>query len=381
MLVGMSKQKSKTEARGPQRIGNRPRVRLVDIAEQAGVSRTAVARVLLGTGADRVRVSSTVETRIRRIATAMAYRPNQAARQLKGVKSGMVGVLLDTANRAVMSDRVMAIEQVAAARGVRLLVGGVQGNAARLGEYLADFQNRAVDGMILLFDVTARHDRLLRRLIPRDANAVYHGRPLRPGDKCVRVDTFCGVKLVVEHMLKQGYRRIGLELFNLDDRLMQIRREAYKETLAAAGRKIKPGLIWAGAGSASRPHAEHLDDAIRKLVDHGRIDALIASNDIWAVRFIQRLNEHGWRVPQAVAVSGYDNLDLATVIEPNLTTVDQQHEDYAREALLLLLDGAGNRPERVIEPRLIVRESTRRGPKVSLQSRAGSAGPTSGERV
>lgn len=146
----------------------------------------------------------------------------------------------------------------------------------------------------------------------------------------------------------------------------------------ASGRKIKPGLIWAGAGSASRPHAEHLNDAIRKLVGHGWIDALIASNDIWAVRFIQHLNEHGWRVPQAVAVSGYDNLDLATVVEPNLTTVDQQHESYAREALSLLLDGAANRPERVIIPRLIVRESTRRKPMLSSADSAGDVESTSG---
>lgn len=334
------------------------RVRLVDVARKAGVSRPAVARVLLGTGAGRVRVSKDTEAHVRRIAEAMQYRPNRAAQQLKGVKSGMIGVLLDTDNRAVMGDRLMAIERAAASRGMRLLVGWVQGDEDRLAHYCSDFKDRCVDGMIMLFDVTARHDRRLRRLIPSQSNVVYHGRPLRKGDKCVRVDTYLGVKMMVEHLLKQGHRRIGIELFNPNDRLMQLRREAYRDAMARAGMSIRTGLIWEGEGAGADPQPHHLEEAIRQLCVRGQIDALIASNDIWAVRFIQQLNQRGWRVPADLAVSGYDNLDISTVIIPHVTTIDQQHEAYAREALALLLDGEHGDPLRVIEPKLIIRDST-----------------------
>lgn len=332
--------------------------RLADIALRAGVSRAAVGRVLLGTGEGRVRVAEHTAERIRALADEMGYRPNAAARALKGIHRPQVGVLMHSENLPVMTARLMAIEAAAAARGIRLRVGWFRGDAARLREDLAEFQERELDGLILLFDLTGRRDRLLRNAIRPNARVVFHGRPLRRGDKCARVDTRQGVHLLVRHLLERGHRRIGLELFNMDDRLMHLRKEAYHEALAEAGIPPVASHIWTGSGPGSEPGPQHLNDALDQFLDGEGIDALIASNDIWAVRFIQQLNARGLSVPGDVAVTGYDNLDISRVIVPALTTVDQNHAAYAEAALQLLLDGDDGEPERVIMPCLVPRASS-----------------------
>ena len=80
-----------------------------------------------------------------------------------------------------------------------------------------------------------------------------------------------------------------------------------------------------------------LDRALDALVGDNGADALIADDDMWAVRLMQRLKDRGKRVPRDVAVVGYDNLDLATVIDPSLTTVDQNHSAYAHAAIDMVI--------------------------------------------
>jgi len=107
-----------------------------------------------------------------------------------------------------------------------------------------------------------------------------------------------------------------------------------------------------------------LDRGIETLAMHCKADAILASNDIWAVRFILRLKEIGMRVPEDVAIVGYDNLDIGGVISPSLTTIDQCHEGYAAAAIGLLLRLARNdripRAERTltVTPHLVIRDSS-----------------------
>ena len=112
------------------------------------------------------------------------------------------------------------------------------------------------------------------------------------------------------------------------------------------------------------PTREILDRAIDVLVCEKKADAIVASNDVWAVRLVQRLKDRGYRVPEHVAMIGYDNLDLSTVIDPALTTVDQDHQAYAKAVLQLMQEmiehpgKPATEQEIVIAPKLVVREST-----------------------
>ena len=166
-------------------------------------------------------------------------------------------------------------------------------------------------------------------------------------------------------MLDRGRQRPGLVLWNQADERAALRRQGYLTESDSRGRAIDQRLIWSPEckpGIAAS--LEALDRAIDMLVVRCKADALIGDDDLWAVRVIQRLKDRGFRVPADVAVVGDDNLELATVADPPLTTVDQNHAAYAQAALDLVakMDEKAKLPksERMvtIRPKLIVRGST-----------------------
>lgn len=334
---------------------------LADVARAAGVSRTTAAKVLLGTGGDHVRVSENTFRLVSEAAASLHYRPNRAAQRLAGGATSTFGILMDTVNAPVMNDRLAAIEQEASRRGYRLLIGQLHNRTSVLGDYLADFDSRGVDAIFCLFDLTLERNTRLLPLTGQRHDIVYHGMPLREDGYCVRVDTARAVGMLVDHLRASGRRRIGIELSNLNDRLIVLRREAYCQALAVHGLTMDESLTWSNATGPQPASAAQVDEAVTALVERGKADAIIASNDLWAVRLIQALKRRRIQVPRTVAVTGYDNLELSTVIEPALTTIDQDHAAYARAALDLLVaaarrDSSGGTI--TIPPRLIVREST-----------------------
>ncbi len=336
---------------------------LADVARAAGVSRTTAAKVLLGTGGDHVRISGNTFQLVSKAAASLNYRPNRAAQRLAGGATSTFGILMDTVNAPVMNDRLSAIEQEASRRGYRLLIGQLHNRTSVLGDYLADFDSRGVDAIFCLFDLTLERNARLLPLTGERHDIVYHGMPLREDGYCVRVDTARAVGMLVDHLRATGRQRIGIELSNLNDRLIMLRREAYRQALAAHGLPIDESLVWSNATGPQPASAAQVDEAVTALAERGKADAIIASNDLWAVRLIQALKRRRIQVPRTVAVTGYDNLELSTVIEPALTTIDQDHAAYAKAALDLLIAaaGSGSGGTVTIPPRLIVRESTAGG--------------------
>ncbi len=338
-------------------------VRLADVAKGAGVSRVTVSHVLHGSGAN-VRVSEATRERVRRIARQLGYRPNRSAQQLRGARSKILGVIVDTWNMPVMSSRLAALEQEATRRGYRLIIGQARNDPDRVREYLEDFGGRAVEGILCLVDLMRGYEKRLRPLFDRDTHLVFHGRPIVKGAACVRVDTSDGVRQSVAHVLDRGRQRPSLVLWNMADERSRLRREGYLAELAARALAADKGLIWSARSASGVPSLEVVDRAIDTLIVRHAADALIADDDVWAARLIQRLKDRGFHVPSDVAVVGYDNLRLATVIDPPLTTVDQNHAAYAHAALDLAIrihrGDALPRAERIVtvQPKLIVRDST-----------------------
>lgn len=335
---------------------------LIDVAREATVSRSAVARVLLGTGGDHVRVAPATWTRIEEAARRLDYTPNRSAQLLKGKGSRILGVILDTRNTPVMSQRLFALEREASQRGYRLLVGHAHGQAEPLTAYVRDFDGWGAEAIFCLFDLAPGRDERARACFGKFRKVVFHGRPAWPGGYCVRVDTAAAIRAAVDHLVARGKRRPGLALWNReDDELMELRRVEFLKQAAAHGVE---GIVWDAAAEEHEPTPTIPDRGIDYLVRENGADAILASNDIWATRFIQQLQKRRLRIPEKVAVIGYDNLDIASVISPSLTTIDQAHDDYAHSAIKLLLGLAtGQRITRghrtlTIAPHLVVREST-----------------------
>ncbi|EIQ00548.1 transcriptional regulator [Opitutaceae bacterium TAV1] len=364
-------------ASSPSTSGNRlPTLR--DVAVAAGVSRSATARVLLGTGGEHVRVSEETQARIRAAAARLGYAPNRLAQQLRGASSRTLGVIVGSENVRVMAERVFALEQAAATRGYRLLVGRVPGpQIAKTGKiadddplagYVADFAGRGVESVLCLFDLAPGRDAWARAAFGRFRKVVFHGRAAWRGGLAVKTDTAAAIRTAVDHVIARGKKRPALALWNAArDELMEVRRTAFAEALAAHGLPAAAVRVWDAGSESVTPDPATMDRGVEALVGTGRADAILASNDIWAVRFIQTLKAKGLRVPEDVAVIGHDDLDIGSVIEPPLTTINPNHEAYAEAALALLLrvakEGAAAhasptaRKTITVSPRLVVRES------------------------
>ncbi len=339
---------------------------LSDVASEAGVSRSAVARVLLGTGGEHVRVGEDAQMRIHEAARQIGYTPNRNAQQLRGLSSRTIGVIVDSVNTRAMAERIFAIEEAAACLDYRILVGRVHGGVEQLDGYVADFMGRGVDAILCLFDLAPGRDARVKSIFKkRFPKVIFHGRAAWRGGFAVQIDIASAIRAAVGHLAERGKRRLGLALWNLKgDELMEIRRSAFVDALKIHGLPMDEGLIWDAASESATPDVATMDRGVESLVIEHQVDAILASNDIWAVRFIQTLKVRGFRVPQDIAVIGYDDLDIGRVVEPALTSVNPNHEAYANACLKLLMqvvgDGLGSASERTlkIQPLLVVRESS-----------------------
>jgi len=334
---------------------------LTDVALAAGVSRSAAARALLGTGGEHVRISAATRQRIERAARRLRYSPNRLAQQLRGVSSKTIGIILDSVNLPVMTQRLWALEAAAHRHGYRLLVGQTHGQEEALREYAGDFSGRAVEAVLCLFDLAPGRDERARAGFGKYRKVIFHGRAAWPGGYCARVDTEAAIRASVDHLAARGKTAPALCLWNCArDEILSLRKRAFA---AQTARHRMKAAIWDAAAESETPTPEGLDRGIDFMIHRRRADSILATNDVWAAQFILRLQKRGLRIPEDVAVIGYDNLDIAQVVSPALTTIDQCHEEYARSALDLVLALASGRripaPQRVrtTAPRLIIRAS------------------------
>ncbi len=332
-------------------------MRLVDIARAAGVSRPVAGKVLLGSGGN-IRVSEAAAQRIREAAARLGYRPNAVARQLAGARSKLLGILMSGQDNQATVQRLFAIEREAHRRGYRCVIGQIHGEESDLTEHLQDFEDRGVDAILHLD--TAAED-VAQRLLntPRTVFAI---RPALAGAHYVELDRAQASRLAVRHLHERGCTRCALILSRLENHAALERRRGFVEACTELGMQGTP-LVWL----PEDPTADLLGNAtaaVQVVVQQQGCRGLVAGNDHWGVALIKAAHRLGLHVPRDVAVVGFNNLDITTAVEPELTTIDQQHEELAPAVLsmLLRLIEQGPLPPRrrgvTIPPRLVVRAST-----------------------
>ncbi len=345
-----------------RRMGMRKqsRARLSDIAQKAGVSKVAVGKVLLGSGGDRVRVSEATAQRIRRIAQDLHYQPNVAARQLAGKGSKAIGVVVQLAP----GDRfefLSHLERHAGQRGYHLVISQASGGPGAYKEAVEELAIRGVDGLLCVQHSYPGEPDQLPFILSRCPNVVFNDKLESREANYVCVDRAEVVRLCVRHLAGRGCRRIGLALTDLAHSVQQARRRGYLQELAEQGLPAQEDLLWVG-DQPLWPTQSDIDRTLDALVEGQKADAIIANNDYWAMGLIKGLERRGRRVPDNVAVIGFGNLLVSTLIDPELTTVDIRDGLVATRTVELLValieeaePPAGRRV--CVEPELIVRGS------------------------
>lgn len=336
-----------------------PRPTLDAVAQRAGVSRATASRVVNG-GAG---VSTAVAQRVHTAVQELGYIPNQAARSLVTRRQDAVAVVIAEPESRVFADpffarQVRGISKELSAAGSQLVLLLIEeaGDYDRVARYLAGDH---VDGA-LIFSLHAEDPlpEITRRIgLP----TVFGGRPgwqgalSDPAVRFVDVDNRGGAREAVTHLLSLGRRRIAHIAGPLDQTAALDRLDGYRDVMIGGD----PDLIAEG-GFTAQGGAR----AMRQLLESAsNIDGVFAASDLMATGALRVLRERGLRVPQDVAVVGFDDLEqLAEAADPPLTTVHQDVEKMGRlmTRLLLSSDAAGALPPAtsvIIPTRLVVRAS------------------------
>ncbi|MFE7707899.1 LacI family DNA-binding transcriptional regulator [Streptomyces sp. NPDC057486] len=337
------------------RSGGRPT--LEEVAARAGVGRGTASRVINGSP----RVSAHTREAVEAAVAELGYVPNRAARALAGNRTDAIALVVPESEsrffaEPYFSDIVRGVGAALAETDMQLLLtlAGNDRERRRLAQYLTAHR---VDGVLL---VSVHADDPLPDLLEQlGMPAVMSGRrsasePLAAVDS----DNFEGARSAVDHLISRGRRSIATITGHLDVYGAQRRLDGYRKAVASAGLEPDERLI-APADFTEEGGARAMRDLLARRPD---VDAVFAASDVMAAGARQVLREEGRRIPDDVALVGFDDSAVARHMDPALTSVRQPIEEMGREMTRVLLQEiAGEeleRPQIVLPTELIVRDSS-----------------------
>ncbi len=331
------------------RSSGRPTLR--DVAKEAGVSIKTVSRVVNGEPA----VSPATAARVGKAVARLGYRPNQLARSLQGQRSRTIGLMIADVSNPFYAGCVKAVEETAREHGYAVILCASGEDAAIEREYVGLLTQRRVDGLLLI--PAADGDGCLAEEQAAGLPIVALDRPAGGiSTDTVVVQNRTGTLKAVKHLIQaHGHRHIafiggGEHLYTTRKRL-----QGYREALRMAGLEE---LCRVGAVDIASA-----EQATTELMELSELPtAIFAVNNLITVGVLRALERARLRVPEDVALIGFDDFELAAVLHPRLTLVRQPAMELGRRAAWLLFDRLEGRwtgdPRRlVLETELIVRES------------------------
>ncbi len=334
---------------------------MADVAREAGVSLMTVSRAVNGKG----EISDETRERIQAVINRMGYRPSGIARSLATNHTSTIGlVVLDNTN-PFFSEIARGVEQVAYETGYKVFLCNTDENVEREAEMLRSLEEKRVDGIIV--GGSRLDDGPLYAGLRRHSAAVLVNRVLPHGTfGTILVDDTYGTRCAVEHLIEAGHRAIGFLAGPPRSYSGQIRAAAYRTTLKAAGLTVRADWELGGAPTV----AGGQETALRLLRDHPELTALFCYNDLSAVGALQACAALGRDVPDDVAIVGFDDIAMAAMVTPALTTCRVPAYTMGRQAMDLLLAhicGCCDECENIVfQPELVVRASApRRSPTYS----------------
>ncbi|SCF30060.1 DNA-binding transcriptional regulator, LacI/PurR family [Micromonospora viridifaciens] len=343
-----------------QRTRSLGRPTLDAVAARAGVGRGTVSRVVNGSP----QVSPEARAAVQAAIAELGYVPNRAARALVTQRTDSVALVVSESGERVFTEPFFAgiVRGVSSAlletpMQLWLAMAQSQLERERVEHHLT---NQHVDGVLLLSLHDA--DPLPTLLEERGLPTVLGGRPaqmLLPDAQdawFVDVDNVGGARQAVEHLFAQGRRRVATIAGPQDMGAGLARLTGYQEAVRAAGLDVQPDLIAYGDFSEGSGTA-----CMRRLLDVcPELDAVFVASDLMAFGALRALREAGRRVPEDVAVIGFDDAPIARQAEPPLTTVFQPVEEMGRQMARLLVSrirGEEVSPHVLLDTKLIHRAS------------------------
>jgi LacI family transcriptional regulator len=332
-----------------------------ELARHCGVSVATVSRVF---NTPEV-VSQETRQRILDVAVQIGYLPNESARTLATKKSHMVGLVWDTDHRRpgwrhpFLQEILVALKTALSGHGLHLLMLAAADSAGpdARQRYLRAVRRHSLDGLVIID--SGDRDPAVLALADADVPCVALDlRVVGPTSTYVTSDNAGGAALAARHLVERGHRRIATIAGPQRTWPGTERLTGFRAAVAGAGLALPEEYVVEGDFYLDGGHA-----AMRRLLTLAQPPtAVFAAGDEMAIGAMRAIAEAGLRVPNDVAVVGFDDIDVAALIPPGLTTLAQDKAGFgtaAAEALVAMLRGADEPPEPTALPTtLVVRGST-----------------------
>ncbi|MEZ0088863.1 LacI family DNA-binding transcriptional regulator [Streptacidiphilus sp. EB129] len=329
-------------------------ITIADVAAHAGVSKTTVSRVLNGKG----ELNAETAARVRQVIAELGYVPSAGAVGLARGRTRIVGMLVPSLTWPWIGAVLQGVIDVVEAEGFGLLLFTCNRGAESLRSFAQQVSAKSFDGLLVIEPegtldyITELHDAGLPVVLIDDRGH----QPLFPS---VATTDRAGGESAARHLLELDRRRpivvTGPEHFGC----AQERLAGFAGVYAAAQSPLPPSRVLVGDFTVEEGYRL----VARALADGVEFDAVFAQNDLSATGALQALREAGLRVPQDVAVVGFDDVPLASYTDPALTTVHQPLQEMGEAAARMLLAHFQGTPlpvtPQILPTTLVVRDSTR----------------------
>ena len=327
-------------------------VKLEDVAKASGFSVPTVSRVL---ASSNYPVNVATRKKVLEVAQSLGYKPNLSARSLRTDRSNTIGIIVDDLLSPFTPPIVRGIQDYLTENDYLSLIVNSDWNPTLEQEAIRTLLSRPVDGIIFVeYSHLAISNELEQSNKPHVFVHRLFGTPIK---NSIVPDDHYGASLAVRHLIALGHKRIAFISGPQEWHSSNKRLEGYKSELAVAGIEFEPALVQPGDWEYEGGY-----QAARALLGlPQRPTAIFSANDLMALGAIRAIQDAGAKVPNDIAVVGYDNRDFAKIVRPRLTTVSMPVYEMGRAAAELLLkqitDGREDRDEIKIKGQLFVRDT------------------------
>jgi len=322
------------------------------VAKRAKVSTATVSRVLNGSPNVREKTSA----RVRSVIAKLNYVPNTHARSLRAGRARMFGLIVSDINNPFFPELIDAFQTSAAERGIDVIFMHTNYDPKRLESCIRRMVERSVDGIAVM---TSEVDQAALQVAHQRVPMVLMNQPAFAGEhRNVPVEYSTGFQEALEHLRSLGHADIGFISGPPD---FSSAKRRYREWAAAMRRlKLSVRKDWIVAGNM---RVEGGEKGMEELLSRETYPtAVLATNDLMALGALQAASRAGLRVPQDISIVGFDDLPIASMVVPQLTTIQLPRREIAARAFLSLVqatrDDAAMVACEVVHTKLVVRGST-----------------------
>ncbi|MBU7591378.1 LacI family DNA-binding transcriptional regulator [Metabacillus halosaccharovorans] len=327
-------------------------MKMSDVAKLANVSPATVSRVLSNPDL----VSKETREKVMEVINKVNYKPHIVARQFRTKETKIILVVVPDITSAFFSKVLRGIEHVAVQNDYQVILGDTENDTEREQEYINLLLQKQADGMVLL---TARQDKTqleeIAEHFPMVLACEYMDGLNVP---TVSIDNISSARKATEHLIQQGHTKIAHITGPINVILSRDRLRGFQQAMMSHDLEIDSAYIQEGDFTFESGYHQML----KLLALETPPSAVFVFNDEMAMGVIKAVKDSHLSIPEDVAVVGFDNIKMSSVIEPNLTTINQPKYEIGKKAmelLLKLINGESLQKKKfVMKDELIVRESS-----------------------